>query len=277
LILLYEGSPIIAARSCVSSYGKTPWYHTDNRTIGRANNLISVNNAASNAQHARCYLRARHHGVLSTLSRCVAGYPYGSVVPFVLDHEAQPIILVSRLAEHTRNLEADARTSLVVRDDGDEVQAGARLTLLGNAVRVDCDPALRARFLRYQPQAQQLLGLGDFSYWRITPLTLRFIAGFGAIRWLSGSEFAPPLQALAQVEADIVAHMNAGLADTLRACCRGVLGREVNDAVMLGVDCDGFDVRADGMRLRFDFPETAPDAESVQRAVVEMGRDARTP
>jgi len=125
------------------------------------------------------------------------------------------------------------------------------------------------------PQAQQLLDLGDFSYWRITPVTLRFIAGFGAIRWVSGSEFAPP-QALAQVEADIVAHMNAGLADTLRACCRGVLGCEVNEAVTLGVDCDGFDVRADGVRLRFDFPETAPDAESVQRAVVEMGRDART-
>ena len=264
----------------MSSYGKTPWCHPDNRTIGSANNLTSVNNTASNARHARCYLRARHHGVLSTLSRRVAGYPYGSVVPFVLDHQAQPMILVSRLAEHTRNMEADARTSLVVRDDGDEVQAGARLTLVGDAARIALDPVLRARFLRYQPQAQQLLDLGDFSFWHITPLTLRFIAGFGAVRWVSGSEFAPPLHALAQVEADIVAHMNAGLADTLRAPCRGVLGREVNETVMLGVDCDGFDVRADGVRLRFDFPETAPDAESVRRAVVamvEMGRDARTP
>lgn len=236
-----------------------------------------MNNAASNARHARCYLRARHHGVLSTLSQRIAGHPYGSVVPFVLDHEARPIILVSRLAEHTRNLEADARASLVVRDDGDEVQAGARLTLIGNAARIDCDPALRARFLRYEPQAHQLLGLGDFSYWRITPLTLRFIAGFGDIRWVSESEFAPPLHALAQVEAELVARVNAGLADTLRACCRGVLGQEVNEAVMLGVDCDGFDVRADGSRLRFDFPKTALDAESVQRAVVEMGRDERTP
>lgn len=234
-----------------------------------------MDNAASNARHARCYLRARHHRVLSTLSRRVAGYPYGSVVPFVLDHEAQPIILISRLAEHTRNLAVDARTSLVVRDDGDEVQAGARLTLIGNAVQIDCDSALRARFLRYQPQAQQLLDLGDFSFWRITPITLRYIAGFGAISWVSGSDFAPPLHTLAQVEADIVAHMNAALADTVRACCRGVLERGVNEAVMLGVDCDGFDVRADGARLRFDFPETAPDAKSVQRAVVEMGSDAR--
>lgn len=229
------------------------------------------------ARHARCYLRARPHGVLSTLSRRIAGYPYGSVVPFVLDHEAHPIILVSQLAEHTRNLEADARTSLVVRDEGDEVQAGARLTLIGNAARIDCDPELRARFLRYQPKAKQLLGLGDFSYWRISPLTLRVIAGFGAIRWLSGTDFAPPSNALAQVETDIVAHMNAGLADTLRTCCRHALGQEVNEAVMLGVDCDGFDVRADGVRLRLDFAEAALDAESVQRAVVELGRGARSP
>lgn len=235
-----------------------------------------MNNAASNARHARCYLRARHHGVLSTLSRHVAGYPYGSVVPFVLDHEAQPIILVSRLAEHTRNLEADARTSLVVRADGDEVQAGARLTLLGNAAPIDGDRALLARFLRYQPQAQQLLDLGDFSFWRITPLTLRFIAGFGAIRWISAAEFAPPAHGLAEVEADIVAHMNADHPDALRACCRKSLGREVRETRMLGVDCDGFDARADGVHLRLDFTEMAPDAESVRRALVQMTREARS-
>jgi putative heme iron utilization protein len=239
-----------------------------------------VNDAASNARHARRYLRARQHGVLSTLSRRFAGYPYGSAVPFVLDHEAQPVILVSRLAEHTRNLEADARTSLVVRDDGDDVQAGARLTLLGNAARIDCDPPLRERFLRYHPQARQLLGLGDFSYWRITPMTLRFIAGFGTIRWVSASEFAPPPHAFAQFEADIVAQVNAGQPDALRACCRGSIGREVDEAKMLGIDCDGFDVRVDGLRLRFDFPETALQAESARRAIAEMieaGPDLRTP
>jgi heme oxygenase (biliverdin-IX-beta and delta-forming) len=193
----------------------------------------------------------------------------------VLDHEAKPILLVSQLAEHTRNLEADARTSLVVRDDGDEVQAGARLTLVGDAERFDCDPPLRTRFLRYQPQAQQLLGLGDFSFWRITPLTLRFIAGFGAIRWVSAAEFAPPAHALAQAEADIVAHMNACHADALRTCSTGLLKKRVEEALMLGVDCDGFDVRAESSRLRFDFPEMALDAENVRRALIDMARATR--
>lgn len=240
----------------------------------------SVNAASSDARHARCYLRARHHGILSTLSQRIAGYPYGSVIPFVLDFDARPIILVSRLAEHTRNLEADSRASLVVRDDVDEVFAGARLTLIGDATRIDCEPALQARFLRYQPRAQQLLGLGDFSYWRITAVTLRFIAGFGAISWVSASDFAPPETALARDEAGMVAQANAAHAGLLRACCSKSLRREINEAVMLGIDCDGFDVRAGGAYLRFDFPESAQDTTALQRSILEtleMERDARAP
>jgi putative heme iron utilization protein len=243
-------------------------------------NRSTVNADAFDARHARSYLRARHHGVLSTLSKRIDGYPYGSVIPFVLDHEARPIILVSRLAEHTRNLEADPRASLVVRDDVDDVQAGARLTLIGNAARIDCDPPLRSRFLRYEPRARQLLDLGDFSYWRITPVTLRFIAGFGTIRWVSAADFSPRETALAHAEEALVAQMNAGYADLLRACCSRSLGREIDAAVMLGADCDGFDVRAGAVHLRFDFEQPTPDAGSAQQAILERleaARDARTP
>ena len=201
----------------------------------------------------------------------------------MLDHEARPIILVSRLAEHTRNLEADARASLVVRDDGDEVLAGARLTLIGNAARIECDPALRARFLRYQPQARQLLGLGDFSYWRITPLTLRFIAGFGAIRWISAAEFAPPKHALAEVEADIIAHMNAGHADTLRHAAAAV--RPGGVVSVLGVfwsaiRLNPFPLLLKEVTLAWSYcyhhgEETADFADAVQILDAERARAAR--
>ena len=131
--------------------------------------------AVSPALEARRYLRARHHGVLSTLSRRIPGYPFGSVVPFVLDQEARPVILISHLAEHTHNLEADRRASLLARGDGDDVQAGARLTLVGDAIKIDGDECLRSRFLRCQPKAHQLLAIGGFSFWRIEPVALRFI------------------------------------------------------------------------------------------------------
>ena len=229
----------------------------------------------SPALEARRYLRARHHGMLSTLSCRLPGYPFGSVLPFVPDQEARPVILISHLAEHTRNLEADRRATLLVRGDGDDVQAGARLTLVGDAARVDDDACLRSRFLRYQPKAHQLLSLGDFFFWRIEPVALRFIAGFGAIRWVPVADFAPPAGALAARESRILEEMDTDHADSLRACCSHALGRNVREAHMLGVDCDGFDLGADGERLRFDFRETAPDADAVRRAIVDIARSAQ--
>lgn len=236
--------------------------------------MSSANEAPSSAREARCYLRGRGHGVLSTRSLRVAGYPYGSAVPFVPDQEARPVILVSRLAEHTKNLEADPRTSLLVQDDGDDVQAAARLTLLGDAARVHADAALRARFLRYQPRARQLLDLGDFSFWRIAPVTLRFIAGFGTIRWVGGADYAAPAQALAEAESRIVAQLNTEYADALRLCCLARLGSEPTEAQVLGIDCDGFDVRADAERLRFDFAQTAGDADAVRHEFLRLAQDA---
>ena len=274
LVRLDSGSHIMAAPSSIASTCRTRGAHCHEIK------QTFVNTAASNGRHARCYLRARRQGALSTLSQRIVGYPYGSVVPFVLDQQARPIILVSRLAEHTRNLQADARASLLVRDDGDDVQAGARLTLLGDAARIECDPALKDRFLRYQPRSRQLLDLGDFSFLRITPVTLRYIAGFGTIRWVSASEYAPPANELAHDEPRIVAQTNAGESDSLRICCSQSLRRGVIQALMLGVDCDGFDVVANGVNLRYDFPEPATDSESVRRAVAEtlkIGRDTPTP
>lgn len=230
---------------------------------------------AKKARQARRYLRAHSHGVLSTLSRRIAGYPYGSVIPFVLDHEGRPVILVSGLAEHTKNMEANHRASLVARDDGGEVQSGARLTLLGDAERFECSQRLRERYLRYQPHAEELLGLGDFSFWRIIPLALRFIAGFGVIRWLSAMDFIAPASKIEAAESDILVKMNDRHADALHACWVRASGTDVGKAVMIGVDCDGFDLTANGPRMRLDFPDMAPDPESVQRAVFDIVQSAR--
>src|SRR5436190_56526 len=97
-------------------------------------NQAPAQDRGSPGAEARRYLRARHGGVLSTVSRKFPGYPFGSVVPFVLDQQAQPVILVSALAEHTRNLAADARCSLIVQEPGiEDMQAAARLTCVADA------------------------------------------------------------------------------------------------------------------------------------------------
>ncbi len=224
---------------------------------------------------ARLYLRRRHHGVLCTLSKKFAGYPFGSVTPYVPDHAAHPVVLVSRLAEHTGNIEADTRGSLLIHDAAGDVQAGARLTLVGNAARLADQQAIGARYLRYLPAAARLVALGDFAFYAIAPVALRFIGGFGDIHWVSAASYAPPANQLAAHEAGILAHMNADHAQNLRDYCRHYHGRTASEVEMVGTDCDGFDVRADGQILRFDFERPVLDAMAARQALVAMAKKAQ--
>ncbi len=225
---------------------------------------------------ARRYLRGRRHGVLSTISTKLEGYPFGSVVPFVLDHEGRPVLLVSRLAEHTRNMNADPRVSLLVHEETNEVQANARLTLVGEACRTEDQRAQRSRYLRYFPGAERLLALGDFAFYAITPRALRFIGGFGDIHWVSKEAYAPPVNALAGAEESVLAHMNQDHAHNLRDYCRHYHGRTPQSVEMIGIDCDGFDARADGEMLRFDFKNPVTSAAGARAALTAMARNARS-
>lgn len=231
----------------------------------------------STGQEARRYLRAHRSGVLSTLSVKLGGCPFGSIVPFVLDRDCRPVILVSTLAEHTRNLAADPRASLIVHDYADDVQAGTRLTLAGDAARLPADGEAPARYLRAFPAADRLLALGDFSFWAIAPKALLFIRGFGRIDWIDTADFTPPASAIAEAEASIVEHMNADHTVALADYCRHYHGVVPVAVEMTGIDCDGFDVRADGRLLRFEFPEPVTNAGKAREALVAMTRAARTP
>ncbi|MFA6041454.1 MAG: pyridoxamine 5'-phosphate oxidase family protein, partial [Methylophilus sp.] len=110
------------------------------------------------------FLFSTHKAVLSTHSAKFEGYPFGSLTPFVLNQQGMPIILISNLAEHTKNIMQDDRVSLVVFDNNDDLQANARLTLLGHAKQTDKNNELiRGRYLRYLPQAEQYFDMHDFS------------------------------------------------------------------------------------------------------------------
>ena len=224
---------------------------------------------------ARRYLRRHHTGVLATLSRRLGGYPFGSLAPFVLDHEARPVVLVSRLAEHTKNMAADPRASLLVHDAAEDVQTAARLTLVADAEPVADTAAIAARYLRYFPDARRLLDLGDFSFWRLRTVFVRHIAGFGAIRSITPQNFAPPENHLGEAEDGIVAHMNGDHADALRAYCRHASGVEPAAAALVGIDCDGIDVRADGALLRIEFDAPVTNAGKAREALATLARAAR--
>lgn len=225
---------------------------------------------------ARAYLRRHYGGFLSTLSARLAGYPFGSVAPYVLDHEARPLFLISRLAEHTRNIDADARASLLVNDSGADLQAGARLTLVGDAARLSHGAeSLQARYLSYYPDAARLVALGDFALYRLEPRELRWIGGFGDIRWIPAEAVRPPASRLAEAEPDILVHMNGEHAHNLLDYCRHGRGKPPATAQMVGIDCDGFDVRCDGELTRFEFGAPVTNAAAARKALVELARKAR--
>lgn len=139
----------------------------------------------SHAHLARTLLSQAHVATLCTLSP--DGFPYGSLVLFAVDDTSgDAILLISDLAEHSRNLRADSRCSLLVADVGSgDSLARSRVTLVGNATVVDnAKGDLLDVFLRKNPSAQQYSSFGDFSVWRILVRSVRFIGGFGRMSWI---------------------------------------------------------------------------------------------
>lgn len=224
---------------------------------------------------ARRFARSQQQAVLSTVSQRLDGYPFGSVAPYVLDHAGRPVILISELAEHTRNLKADPRCSLIVQPFSPDMQTAGRVTLVGRAERLADKDALGPRYLRYHPQAQGYFAMHDFAFWRIEPVRIRYIGGFGRIHWIEPDAYLLPEGALAGQEGGILAHMNADHRHNLRDYCRLVHGIETEEAEMIGIDPDGFDVRAAGRILRFDFDLTIADAQGARAALVELARRCR--
>jgi len=243
-----------------------------------------VNNLAT---EARQFLRATQSALLSTVSVKYSGYPFGSVAPFVLDHSGQPVLLISAIAEHTKNIISNPKVSLTVFSGDDDLQASARLTLLGQALSIDkTDPDLRARYLHYLPQAESYFAMHDFSFYRIRIDQVRYIAGFGKMGWLDRAEFSgSPLMSeskLANQEAGIIGHMNADHAHSLIAYCKHYKNLDVIEPEMVGIDSEGFDVRVKVMPslkqqiVRFNFEQPIYDAHSVRMALTEMSKAVKS-
>jgi putative heme iron utilization protein len=142
------------------------------------------------AEAVRTLIREARHGLLATNGLEPAGFPYGSLVPVAAAASGEPLLLVSHLAQHTKNLVADARASLLVlaAAEGDPQQA-ARASVLGTARRLDGaeEAGARARFLAVHPEAERYFEL-SFQLWAIAPVEARYVGGFGAAAWVSGAE-----------------------------------------------------------------------------------------
>ena len=182
-------------------------------------------------------LHASSDAALASHSASIPGYPFATALAFVPDQHHRPVFLISRLAEHTQNIAADARASLMVRKPSASANF-ARATLVGSVVPVDGDPLLVRRYLRYQPEAEQFLAIGDFRFFRLVPQRIRLIGGFGQAGWLEGKGLLDAPALSLEEEADVL----AAVAEKLPA-----------DISLLGIDAYGFDYLRGQGRERASF------------------------
>jgi len=222
---------------------------------------------------ARKLLNHQSVGVLSSHSIDVEGYPFGSIAPYALNYGSEPTILISDIAQHTRNIKQNNKVSLTVFDQCvDDPQSLGRLTWIGDAEAIDPnDTAIRERYLRYFPSAESYFETHDFSFYRIRLRRARFIGGFGQIFWIEPDAMLVK-NPFRESETGIVEHMNRDHQKALFHYCE-LLGRESVDAVtMTGIDGEGFDLLADKRKLRMDFESPIHTSEEARANLIELAR-----
>jgi putative heme iron utilization protein len=210
-----------------------------------------------------------------------SGEPYVSLAMVALDQCGAPLLYLSDLADHTRNLKRDNRVSLLF--DGTLQAAvplaGERVTVQGRISRADDEPRLLARYVACHPDAASYAGFRDFHLYRASVERAHLVAGFGRIHWVDGGSvtLAPAaVAALQEAEAGIVEHMNADHSDAIQLYANRLLGRPGDAWRMIGIDPDGCDLRQGGEIARLGFETIVHDGAGARAVLVAMVRRARS-
>ena len=241
--------------------------------------MSETQSSRDTATLARLLARSRTRAALATSFN---GAPYGSLVLVTVDLDASPLLLLSELAQHSRNIAFDPRVSLLL--DGTEGRAdpltGPRLTLLGQA-QPTADPRCLARFVSHHPASALYAGFRDFRLFRIAVVRGHLVSGFGRIDWIDGTDFlfAPNTGGLAAAEPEILRHMNEDHSDAIAHYAGVLLGRSGTGWRMTGIDPEGIDMRRDGETARLDFvaPVRTPilTSDAARDALVQLAEATR--
>jgi len=223
---------------------------------------------------AKKLLREGRSGALATLMPG-SGDPYCSLVNVATAADGAPLLLISKLAVHTKNILADPRVSLMIdeRKAGDPLEGG-RVMLMGTAAVTD-DKDARRRYLERQPEAEAFAGFADFAFYKVTLKAAHLVAGFGRIVDLKPSDVLTPIDDAAELtdaEPDILAHMNADHADTCRLYATRLLGASDGAWRCVGCDPEGLELQLDRTALRLPFPQRVR-APGVLRVMLKQLAD----
>jgi len=229
--------------------------------------------------NARELFNSKDFGILSTLSLKLGGFPFGSVVPYCLDGEGMAVVLISTIAEHTKNITHDDRCSITIIQEDDDVQSKGRLCIIGNMERLTSDETdVKQRYCRHFPKSKTYHQAHDFFFYRLRPISYRYIGGFGKIHWFDPSEFliTNPLQG--KVEDRVIEHMNEDHHKDLVLYCEHYKKMQIvsGDSVrMVGIDSLGFDLFVNERKVRLGFGQPVTNAIEAREALVGLSKGAR--
>jgi len=227
---------------------------------------------------ARTLLREGRSGALATLM-AGSGDPYCSLVNVATEADGSPLLLISRLAVHTKNILADPRVSLMLDDrrEGDPLE-GARVMLMGTA-QATADANARRRYLDRQPEAKMFADFGDFGFYRIALKGAHLVAGFGRIVDLSTADLLTDLkdaEALVGAEAEVLAHMNADHLDATRLYATRLLGEGDGDWRCVGCDPDGLELQSGRKARRLNFAQRVTSPGALRQVLKRLAEEARS-
>jgi putative heme iron utilization protein len=223
------------------------------------------------ARSAQDLLAGRFQGFLSTHSLEHEGYPFGSVVPYVLDREGTPLLLLSHLSQHTKNLEANPKCGLTVVQPGSgDVQQLSRLSAIGEVLQTDA-AADAERYFNHFPQTRVYHDELGFRFYRFTPRRFHWNGGFASARWFDPGRILRTNPFGPEVEQQILDHMNGDH----RIALKGYLQRSMDQdtdtiPTMAGIDGSGIDLRTGERLVRIALPRNVSTVEEARALLVEM-------
>lgn len=243
--------------------------------------------APTHAERCRTLVLGARSATLCTVARDPAGFPYGSLVAVALDGDGRPLFLLSTLAEHTGNLVAQPESSVLITEPlgaHSEPLALGRVTVIGKTSKVpDAEKAeVREVFLAQQPSASYYVDFGDFAFYRLEPVALRYVGGFGRMSWVTADDYrAAEADPLAPFASGILTHMNDDHANAVLGYATGLCGiTEATSAKLTAVDRYGFELAAitpsgpRAGRVAFDHPVSTSD--EVRKAMIDLIQRVRS-
>jgi putative heme iron utilization protein len=231
---------------------------------------------------AKTLLRTIRAGTLATLDRNT-GHPFASLVNVATDSDGSPLILVSKLATHTANLEIDGRASLLLAATGKgDALAHPRLTVLGTFAQVARDsadvPRLRRRFLAHHPKSELYAGFPDFAFWRMAVASAHLNGGFARAADLTAADVLTDVtgaEALVEAEEGAVSHMNDDHGAALQLYAVKLLGAPDGNWRCSGIDPDGIDLQNGALALRLAFPRRVTGPGDLRATLKQLAEQAR--